>query len=318
MFNDTQNKMLSAPLSPSRVKKRQGAGGKGFDHIEGWDAIRQANEVFGFEGWSREMVELRETWSGMKRTQNGEKAAVAYIARVRITVYAEGRTVIREGVGFGNGDGFNLGDAHELAAKEAETDAMKRALSTFGYGFGLALYDKTKEHVRDEPEEDGGEERTPPPPPPQQQRQQREAPKASEPPIDTPPAARQRQQRATTTQTQRPAQQQRSAPRETVNEQREDDATDAPAFTLVNGVKRFTYPKIRTPDAWREWSRQIGADIRAAANRTAANDIVNVNEDGLIEMGAALETDAVQWANDRVDAVFKNRGNATGGQGRGR
>jgi hypothetical protein len=35
-----------------------------------------------------------------------------------------------------------LGDAHESALKEAETDATKRALTTFGNLFGLALYDK--------------------------------------------------------------------------------------------------------------------------------------------------------------------------------
>jgi len=35
----------------------------------------------------------------------------------------------------------------ESAAKEAETDAMKRALMTFGNPFGLALYDKSKAHV---------------------------------------------------------------------------------------------------------------------------------------------------------------------------
>jgi hypothetical protein len=45
-----------------------------------------------------------------------------------------------------------LGEALESAAKEAETDAMKRALMTFGNPFGLALYDKTQANVGfDEP-----------------------------------------------------------------------------------------------------------------------------------------------------------------------
>jgi hypothetical protein len=43
-----------------------------------------------------------------------------------------------------------LGQAHESALKEAETDAMKRALMTFGNQFGLALYDKTQENVEDD------------------------------------------------------------------------------------------------------------------------------------------------------------------------
>ena len=35
--------------------------------------------------------------------------------------------------------GLTPGEAHESAIREAETDAMKRALSTFGNPFGLAL-----------------------------------------------------------------------------------------------------------------------------------------------------------------------------------
>jgi hypothetical protein len=44
--------------------------------------------------------------------------------------------------------GLNPGEAHESAIKEAETDAMKRALTTFGNPFGLALYDKEQHNVR--------------------------------------------------------------------------------------------------------------------------------------------------------------------------
>jgi hypothetical protein len=44
-----------------------------------------------------------------------------------------------------------MGEAYESAVKEAETDAMKRALMTFGNPFGLALYDKTKASVQDTP-----------------------------------------------------------------------------------------------------------------------------------------------------------------------
>src|SRR3546814_5327148 len=40
-----------------------------------------------------------------------------------------------------------VGQAHESAIKESETDAMKRALMTFGNQFGLALYDKTRANV---------------------------------------------------------------------------------------------------------------------------------------------------------------------------
>jgi hypothetical protein len=72
---------------------------------------------------------------------------ITYIARVRITITAGNRTLIREGSGAGHGIDIDQGLAHESALKEAETDATKRALMTFGNPFGLALYDKQQRQV---------------------------------------------------------------------------------------------------------------------------------------------------------------------------
>lgn len=72
-------------------------------------------------------------------------------APLRVRVRAGETTVTREGSGFGFGTGSNPGEAHEGAVKEAETDAMKRALVTFGNPFGLALYDRTLASVRGRP-----------------------------------------------------------------------------------------------------------------------------------------------------------------------
>jgi hypothetical protein len=55
--------------------------------------------------------------------------------------------VTRQDVGFGSGFAKAIGDAIEGATKEAVTDALKRALRTFGNPFGLALYDKSRENV---------------------------------------------------------------------------------------------------------------------------------------------------------------------------
>jgi len=63
---------------------------------------------------------------------------------VRITVHADGATVVREGHGTGEGRGASPGEVHDTALKAAETDATKRALATFGKPFGLELYRKDK------------------------------------------------------------------------------------------------------------------------------------------------------------------------------
>jgi len=75
----------------------------------------------------------------LARDNRGTCHAV-YVAKVRITVRADGSNVVREGHGTGEAQGDRAGEAHERALKMAETDATKRALATFGKPFGLALY----------------------------------------------------------------------------------------------------------------------------------------------------------------------------------
>ena len=142
MFTDEQITQLNAPLNKSAVKQRSQSG-QTLSYIEGWHAIAEANRIFGFGAWSRETLDLRQL--GEPYVVEG-KTRVNYSARVRVTV----GSVVRDGCGFGQGIDRDPGKAHESALKEAETDAMKRALMTFGNPFGLALYDKKQEGVVDD------------------------------------------------------------------------------------------------------------------------------------------------------------------------
>ena len=58
MFDDTQKAALKAPLASSYVKTRK-QGGREVSYIEGWKAIEEANRIFGFDGWTRETVEMK-------------------------------------------------------------------------------------------------------------------------------------------------------------------------------------------------------------------------------------------------------------------
>lgn len=144
-FSKDQIEALNAPLSRSFVKTRQN-----FSYLEAWHVIAEANRIFGFDRWCSETAETRcvverERLVGKQATPGW---SVTYIARVRISVLD---TITREGCGSGHGIDIDLGQAHESAIKEAETDARKRALMTFGNQFGLALYDKEQTNVADEP-----------------------------------------------------------------------------------------------------------------------------------------------------------------------
>ena len=142
IFSDEQIAKLSSILDKKRVKKREGK----FSYLEGWDVIDVANKIFGFGNWSRttkyEPVDCSEA-----TFKNGKGWRVTYVASVEITVTTDGNTVTRTGCGAGVGMDKYIGGAHELALKEAETDATKRALATFGNQFGLALYDKSGAQV---------------------------------------------------------------------------------------------------------------------------------------------------------------------------
>ena len=146
-FSEEQVGLLKAPLSSSLVKSRK-QGGREVSYIEGWKAVDEANRIFGFDGWTRETVEIKCVSEGERAIGQGRDTGygVTYIVKVRVMV----GSVCREGCGAGHGIDRDLGQAHESALKEAETDAMKRALMTFGNPFGLALYDKTQANVVDD------------------------------------------------------------------------------------------------------------------------------------------------------------------------
>jgi recombination DNA repair RAD52 pathway protein len=154
MLSPEQNGKLAEKLSTDKVKTRNQAG-RSVSYIEAWQARAECNEVFGFEGWDSETLELRlvserDVMIGKNEAQNKPGYpghGVSYVCKVRVTVRAGDCLVVRDGVGAGHGIDRDLGQAHESAVKEAESDAFKRAVINFGWRFGLALYDKEQEHV---------------------------------------------------------------------------------------------------------------------------------------------------------------------------
>src|ERR1700677_1770403 len=134
-FSSKQLRALRREIDERKIRSRQ-VNGRDLSYIEGWHAIAEANRIFGFDGWTGETVETRCV---IGRETRGAFLAV-YTAKVRITVFANDRTVVREGHGTGDSHGSSPGETHDLALKAAETDATKRALATFGKPFGLSLY----------------------------------------------------------------------------------------------------------------------------------------------------------------------------------
>ena len=156
---------LDKPLNPALTKTL-----KGNRYLEGHTIISQANRIFGYDSWGYDIVDVQ-----LQRIENigdgGEvQHAYAYSATVTVTVAgAHPRTDI----GFNTVQKWKTGytpEAHDTAMKGAVTDALKRALRSFGHQFGNSLYgDGTYDQKVGNGQEQAQEKQAPPPQQKQQQ-----------------------------------------------------------------------------------------------------------------------------------------------------
>lgn len=128
---------LNEKIPRDVISLRDGGGHNKLSYLEGWYVIDRLNKIFGPLGWAKEIIETR--------LLEGPKPA--YLVKIRLTVQHNGSITVKEGFGYGSDkSGLN---PHELAIKEAVTDALKVAAKDLGMSMGLALYDKTQENVED-------------------------------------------------------------------------------------------------------------------------------------------------------------------------
>ena len=134
---------LKRKLDPKHI--RAAPRGKFGDYVDIHHVISEANRIFGEDGWSYTITRIEKVSDATFTVSGKDQVRVGYMATVLVVVDG----VTREGAAVGSGSGKpeNVADLHESAVKEAESDALKRALRTFGNTFGLALYDKDKADV---------------------------------------------------------------------------------------------------------------------------------------------------------------------------
>ncbi|KAJ7665934.1 RAD52 DNA repair protein [Mycena polygramma] len=130
---------LNQKLGPEFISQRPGpGGGPKLTYAEGWKVINLANEVFGFDGWSSNIVSLTTDFMDYNEETRRYNVGVSVIMRVTLK---EG--VFHEDVGYGMIDNAKgKAAALDKCKKEAVTDGLKRTLRTFGNVMGNCLYDK--------------------------------------------------------------------------------------------------------------------------------------------------------------------------------
>lgn len=144
-LTDTQIRVLLAGLNEGRVSLNP----KGFAYVQQWDVRRFLIRVFGFGGYDTELVSIdcvREIQIPAGKDGNGNdkfRWTVVYRVHQRLTVKDIAGNPIASFDGVATGAAQNqpgLGDAHDGAVKEADSQSLKRAAVNLGDAFGLSLY----------------------------------------------------------------------------------------------------------------------------------------------------------------------------------
>lgn len=134
MLSSIQQEQLLKPLNPNRVAQRKGGGGRSLSYLEAWDVKAHLTRVFGFGEWSWD-VTAADLMYEEKGDRNWE---VGYRVIGTLKIHATGATYTEAAVG-----GAALpqrSEAHDMAVKTGESDAIKRAAINLGDQFGLSLY----------------------------------------------------------------------------------------------------------------------------------------------------------------------------------
>ena len=134
-MNRKQYEQLLKPLNPVRVSQREQAGRK-FTYLEAWDVKAHLIRIFGFGGWNWNVSEANLAFED--KNEKGywnvgyKVVGTLTIPCLEFCSYTEAAV--------GSATLGQRGDAHDMAIKSAESDALKRAAINLGTQFGLSLY----------------------------------------------------------------------------------------------------------------------------------------------------------------------------------
>ena len=127
-----QKAQLIKPINPDRIAKRKGGGGRELSYLEAWDVKAHLIRIFGFANWSWEVTSTELMFESDDSGKWNVGYKVVGVLNVGDARYGEAAV--------GSATLPSRGDAHDLAIKSAESDALKRAAINLGDQFGLSLY----------------------------------------------------------------------------------------------------------------------------------------------------------------------------------
>ena len=135
MINKAQQEQLIKGINPTRIAKRQGGGGKSLSYLESWDVKAHLIRIFGFGGWNWTVLRAELAFEEQNERGNWN---VGYKVIGRLYIHSLECDYTEAAVG--SASLSQRGEAHDMAIKTAESDAIKRAAINLGDQFGLSLY----------------------------------------------------------------------------------------------------------------------------------------------------------------------------------
>ena len=134
-----QYEQLLKPLSASRVAQRNQAG-ISLSYLEAWDVKAHLIRLFGFGGWSADVISADLAFED-KDEKGRWNVGYKVVMRLRLHTDAFSDDTTYTEAAVGSATLPQRGEAHDMAIKTAESDALKRAAINLGTQFGLSLYD---------------------------------------------------------------------------------------------------------------------------------------------------------------------------------
>lgn len=131
----SQTRALLTPLNRVKVSIKPG---KKFPYLSGPNAINHLNRIFGFGGWSTEMVQS-EVGTPYQTKDGGSTRLTAWCFIKLIIKRPDGQTFERLGYGAHTAASSNLSDLYDQAPAAALTFALRNAAITLGHQLGLAV-----------------------------------------------------------------------------------------------------------------------------------------------------------------------------------
>lgn len=145
-LSETQVSHLLGPINPQRVARANGQ-----SHVEAYEIRAHLNRIFGIARWDEQVIDQQLVYEEriepgtLKPNDPHVRWSVLYRTLVRLDVRAPDGTHLATYTEGATGEAINQPhrhEAHDLALKTSQSQALKRCAVNLGDQFGLSLYRK--------------------------------------------------------------------------------------------------------------------------------------------------------------------------------